>query len=118
MFGYTYADLDVEKTSILKTFDEKYRWSLQSNDLKGPPKGMEPVPADQSQCFGVKQSLVAKTTSFMAATQEQIMGFAADEDSGATLPDLVVPEATELLEKAPDHSAPVVQWYVDSQVDR
>jgi hypothetical protein len=128
VFGYTYADIEEPEDQILSKFVKRYNWSLQSNSMTRPPDSMKPVKVSKARVFQASGGTAPRSgvSSLMAMAPEQqpliVDDMAADSvninDSGISLPDLSVPEAAQLVEKESEGSVPIVQWYVDSLVNK
>lgn len=130
-FGYTYGDLQGSKSQIAARWDRSYRWSLQSNGQTNPPEWMEPIDVRGSQSFNFQALVTRVPVSNMIsmalmpeahiprAEALKLPEFSEQFPiQQSVLPDAKVPEVQTLLSNATAEAEPIVQWYLDTQVQR
>lgn len=124
MFGYTYADLQAQ--DIAGQWDQSYRWSLQSSTQVAPPSWMAPVDFHSAQVFRFQQAapaVLAALPQKVLHSVNRVHAVVHNAAVVATAPakshtDAQAPEAQTLLKSQDPSAQPVVQWYVDTAVER
>lgn len=126
-FGYTYEDIQGGEEDVFRRWDQSYRWSLRSNRLSNPPDWMKPVDVSKAQALGrTEDDGDPRVMHFPQEIPESMN----EERSDMAIPDMQVPEVRTLLasylrrrtlgsrNSLVHKIEPVVQWYIDTQVER
>ena len=145
-FGYTYPDLEDVKSrdELLRRFDAKYRWSLHGDSKQldqKMPREMEPVDVRDAQCFNytafsgtaakipimaqqvlsVKEQAVDMVQTVSKSATDAIISSNpphAEPPNPADLATHGYPGIGDALANEPTGTRVILQWYIDSQVQK
>ncbi|KAK0663837.1 Tyrosinase [Lasiodiplodia hormozganensis] len=137
-FGYTYPELmgKFEHQGLLKRIDANYRWSLQRQSRPGgvatpaPPEEMKPVDVRNAQVFRYKEAkgpeaIISPPVQAAHLVQQKVLEV-KDQAASAVRgnpgsADDALPSfdrGDEILANEPEGTRLVLQWYIDSEVNK